>query len=98
MWKKIKTIVIVAVVMAVGWLLLAHHIIFTGDSLKILKKVNLTNEYTFFSIHNKDSESIMVIDKLREAGIGDLLVQTGAIDEKKKQELDERFSNDSVYY
>lgn len=98
MWQKLKTIGIVVIVGVAGWLLLTHHIVFMGGSLEFLNKTRLTSEYTFVSISNKSPESILVIDTLREAGIGRLFVETGAITEEQRKELEDRFSNDSVYY
>ncbi len=98
MWKKLKSIILVAIVVIAGWFLLTHHIIFMGNSLEFLKKTRLTSDYTFVSISNKKPESIMIIDTLREAGIGDLYVQTNALTEEQRKEMEDRFANDSVYY
>ena len=58
---------------------------------QLLKKSYLTLEYTFYNVTTKRPENIMKIDLLREAGIGDLLVDIGRLTEGKKQELEARF-------
>ncbi len=98
MWQKLKNIVLVAIVAIAGWFLLTHHIIFMGSSLEFLKKTRLTSDYTFFSISNKRPESILIIDTLREAGIGELLVKTNVLTEDRRKEMEIRFANDSIYY
>jgi hypothetical protein len=65
--------------LACGFLILGHHFIFIGSDLRVLKKSNLTLEYTIFSTQGKTIESIMNVDDLRKDGIGDLLVETGKI-------------------
>lgn len=57
----------------------------------LLEKSYLTLEYTFFNVTTKRPEDIMKIDLLREAGIGDLLVDIGKLTEGKKQELEAKF-------
>ncbi len=98
MWRKLKIIVFVTIALTAVWLLLTHHIIFIGYSPKILKKISITSDYTFVSIDIGDPGGAMIIDRLREAGLGDLLVQTGVIDKKEKEEMEARYSNDSIYY
>jgi hypothetical protein len=48
--------------------------------------------YTFFSVKGKKPATIMEIDYLRDAGIGDLLVEMGVIDDEQ------RFSLENEYY
>jgi hypothetical protein len=58
----------------------------------LLKKPELHLHYTFFSIKEKKPGSIMKIDYLREAGIGDLLVELGMIDEEQRAMLESEYS------
>ena len=79
MQKRLKKLVIWAVMLACGYFILGHHFIFIGSDLRVLKKSNLTLEYTIFSTQGKTIESIMNVDDLRKDGIGDLLVETGKL-------------------
>ena len=81
------------------YLLLANHYIYTGgenipfmDSFRILKKEKLNLKYTFFSIQKKKPDTIMKIDDLREAGIGDILVEYGLINEDEKTALEYKYA------
>jgi hypothetical protein len=67
---------------------MSNHFIFYGTEVYLLKKPSLHLHYTFFSIKNKNPDSIMKIDYLREAGIGDLLVELGMIDEAQRARLE----------
>ena len=86
--SRIKHYLLIAVAAAVGYFIMANHIIFYGSDVRLLKKTSLHLHYTFYSIKQKKPEVIMDIDYLREAGIGDLLVEMGIIDEKEKSRLE----------
>ncbi len=68
-----------------------HFIYFGGLNIKLLKKKQLTFSHTFFSTSLKTNKAILSDDVLREAGIGDLLVEMGLISKKKKEILESRF-------
>ena len=60
----------------------------------MLKKSYLTFEYTFYNVTDRDPENILRIDLLREAGIGDLLVEMGMVGEMRKESLEDRFDSE----
>ena len=95
MLKRIKSYIIIGIFLALGYFISSHHIILykMNNSLgfDLLKKSYLTLEYTFYNVTTKRPEDIMKIDLLREAGIGDLLVDIGKLTEGKKQELEAKF-------
>lgn len=86
-----KKWVVWAILGAALYFILSYHFIFIDDSLNLLKKSNLTLNYTFFSTKSKSNESILAIDELREDGIGDLLVETGRMSEEDRQRLIAKF-------
>ena len=98
MREKIKFFVLLVFLGAAGYFLLNYHIIYFGNSLKLLNKSRLTSEYTFIYASNKSAESILRIDTLREAGIGDILVKMGRINEEEKKTLEKKFDSDPIYY
>jgi hypothetical protein len=98
MLKKIGQYILLAVFGIFGYFLLSHHVIYSGQTIKLLKKSHLTSEYTFVSVSKTSAESILRIDTLREAGIGDLLVAMGRISKAKKEFLEKQFDSDPVYY
>ena len=98
MRKKIKFLILMALLGAAGYFLLSYHFICLGYSIKLLNKARLTSAYTFVYASNKSVESLLRIDTLREAGIGDILVEIGRISEEKKESLEKKFDSDPIYY
>ena len=98
MLKKIISYLVLALLGAAGYFLLNYHIIFSGTTFKLLNKSKLTSEYTFINASNKSVESLMRIDTLREAGIGNILVEMGRLSKEEKESLEEKFNSDPVYY
>jgi hypothetical protein len=73
---------------------LSYHIIYVEKRLKLLRKSELTLEYTFYSADLKTDESVLSIDALREDGIGDLLVEMGRITEEEMLSLVEEIEGE----
>lgn len=59
------------------YFLLSFHFIIIGGSVKPLKKSKLTLNYTFFNTKGKRTDTILAVDILRKAGIGELLLKKG---------------------
>ena len=78
MLKRIKSYLIIGIFLALGYFISSYHIIFykrnNNIDFDLLEKSYLTLEYTFYNVTTKRPKDIMKIDLLREAGIGDLLV------------------------
>jgi len=90
--SRIKQYILIAVAAAAGYFIMSNHIIFNGADFHLLKKTSLHLHYTFYSIKQKKPEVIMKIDYLREAGIGDLLVDLEILDEDKKFRLESKYN------
>lgn len=90
--SRIKQYVLIAALAVAAYFVMSNHFIFYGTSVHLLKKPKLHLHYTFFSIKEKKPDSIMKIDYLRDAGIGDLLVELGMIDETQRAELENEYS------
>ena len=97
MWSRIKGYLLVALAGAAVYFLLSNHIIFYGrgasmvQSVYLLEKTHLNLHHTFFSLHQKKPEAIMKIKQLREAGIGDLLVELGLLTGPEKSRLESQY-------
>ena len=88
---RIKQYILIAILAAAGYFIMSNHIIFNGTDVRLLKKSSLHLHYTFYSIKQKKPEVIMEIDYLREAGIGDLLVDVGVNNEEQKNRLESQY-------
>ena len=91
MLQKIKHYILIGILLAIGYLLASQHIIIIDKDFKLLKKSYLSFEYTFYIITDKNPEDVMRIDLLREAGIGDLLVEEEMLTEVEKEALERKY-------
>lgn len=82
-----KKLLFWAVLGGILYFFLSYHIIYIEKSLKLLKKSELTLEYTLYSANLKTNRTILSVDVLREDGIGDLLVEMERISEQEMESL-----------
>ena len=91
MKERIKRYILIAVAAAALYFVLDNHFVIDGYSVHLLKKSSPNLHDTFVSLDNKRVESVLKNDRLREAGIGDLLVELGRISEEKKNRLESKY-------
>lgn len=84
MGKRLKSYVLIALVIGAFYFLLSHHIIFTSfRQVDLLKKPELTLENTFVSVRSTPLEELLENDELVDAGIEDVLVKRGIVSEER---------------
>jgi hypothetical protein len=91
MKQRLKQYAIIAAAGFVLWCILDNHFIFEGHHVHLLKKTELNLHETFVSLHNKKPETLLKNERLREAGIGDLLVELGMLTEDQKSRLESKY-------
>ena len=92
MKARLKQYLFIVIAALAGYFILNHHIIFDGKQIYLLKKTSMHLHYTFYSIKQKKPEVIMQVDKLRDAGIGDLLVELEKITDEERYQLESKYS------
>ena len=79
------------ILLSCGYFLASRHIVIYEKEFNLLNKAYLTFEYTFYHITDKDPDDVMRIDILREAGIGEILVDYGMITEMEREKLEAKY-------
>jgi len=95
MIKRLKQYALIAAAAALLWFVLDNHFIIDGHSVHLLKKSTLDLHDTFVSLDNKKPESVIQNERLREAGIGDLLVELGIITQDEQSRWENKFNYDN---
>ena len=90
--SRIKQYILIAAAAYAVYFIMNNHIIFYGKEIHLLKKTSMHLHYTFYSVKGKKPAKILEIDHLRDAGIGDLLVELGVID------YEQQFNLENEYY
>ena len=92
MKQRFKQYALIAAAAALLWFVLNNHFIINGRQVHLLKKSSLNLHDTFVSLNNKRPESVMQNDRLREAGIGDIMVECGMITEDERSLLEAKLN------
>jgi hypothetical protein len=79
----IKKAIIVVILGGILYFLLSYHFIFFGRTVKLLKKSERTLSYTIYNTTGRTPESILKVEPLYRAGIGELLVDMGVMTKEK---------------
>ena len=92
MRQRIKHYIFIALAAAALYFVLDNHFVFYGRDVHLLKKTSLNLHNTFVSLDNKRPESVLQVDRLRNAGIGEILVDLDLLTEEKKNRLEAKFN------
>ena len=94
MKQRLKQYALLAAAAALLWFVLDTHFVIDGYRVHLLKKSTLDLHDTFVSLDNKRPESVIQNERLRDAGIGDLLVELGIITSEEQSEWESKYGYD----
>jgi hypothetical protein len=84
MGKRLKSYVLIALVLGAFYFLLSHHIIFSSvRNFDLLKKNELTMKDTFVSVRSTPIVEILENDTLMDDGIEDILLKRGILTKER---------------
>jgi len=92
MKQRLKQYFLIALAAAALYFVLDHHFVFKKNRVHLLPKTSLNLHDTFVSLDNKRPVTIMESEDLRDAGIGDLMVELGMLSDEEKQRLESKFA------
>jgi len=92
MKQRLKQYLLIALAAAAVYFVLDNHFIMKKNRFYLLQKISLNLHDTFVSLDNKRPETIMENDNLRDAGIGDLLVELRMLTDEKKSQLESKYA------
>jgi hypothetical protein len=88
MLSRIKQYILIALGAAAFYFLLSHHIIFYGiKDFDILKKQQLTLDYTFYSLKQANPYEVLKIKPLRDAGIENIMLERGMVSQERLDQI-----------
>jgi hypothetical protein len=92
MKQRLKQYFLIALAAAALYFVLDNHFVIKKHRVYLLPKASLNLHDTFVSIDNKRPATILENDTLREAGMGDLLVELGMLTDEKKSQLESKYA------
>lgn len=92
MMQRLKQYLLIALAAAALYFVMDNHFVMKKNRFYLLQKTSLNLNDTFVSLDNKRPETIMEKDDLREAGIGDLMVELGMLTDEKKSQLESKYA------
>jgi hypothetical protein len=92
MMQRLKQYLLIALAAAALYFVMDNHFVMKKNRFYLLQKTSLNLNDTFVSLDNKRPETIMENDDLRDAGIGDLMVQLGMLTDEKKSQLESKYA------
>ena len=92
MKQRLKQYLLIALAAAALYFVLDNHFVMKKHRFYLLQKTSMNLHDTFVSLDNKRPATVMENDDLREAGIGDLLVELELLTEDRKNQLESKYA------
>ena len=92
MKQRLKQYFLIALAAAALYFVLDNHFVFKTNHFYLLQKSTLNMHDTFVSLDNKRPATVLENEELRDAGIGDLMVELKMLTEEKKNQLVSKYT------
>ena len=92
MKQRLKQYLLIALAAAALYFALDNHFIMKKHHVYLLPKSTLNLHDTFVSLDNKRPATVLENEELRDAGIGDLMVELKMLTEEKKNRLESKYT------
>ena len=92
MRQRLKQYLLIVLAAAALYFVLDNHFIMKKHHVYLLPKSTLNLHDTFVSLDNKRPATILENEELRDAGIGDLMVELKMLTEEKKNQLESKYT------
>jgi hypothetical protein len=92
MKQRLKQYLLIALAAAALYFVLDNHFVMKKNRFFMLQKTSLNLHDTFLSLDNKRPATVMENGNLRDAGIGDLMVELGMLSEARKSQLESKYA------
>lgn len=88
--EKVRKYLALGLMTIVIYFAMANHYILDKGTVSVLPKKKMAISHTIYRMDGKSPETILQVDALRWAGIGDILVKKGLIPPERLPELEDR--------
>ena len=92
MRQRLKQYLLIVLAAAALYFVLDNHFIMKKHHVYLLPKSTLNLHDTFISLDNKRPATVLENEELRDAGIGDLMVELKMLTEEKKNQLESKYT------
>jgi hypothetical protein len=92
MRHRLKQYFLILLAAAAFYFVLDNHFVFKKNRVYLLQKMTLNLHDTFVSLDNKRPETILENEDLRDAGIGDLMVELGMLTDEEKGRIEQQYA------
>jgi len=92
MKQRLKQYLLIALAAVALYFVLDNHFIMKKHRVYLLQKSTLNLHDTFISLDNKRPATVLKNEELRDAGIGDLMVELKMLTEEKKNRLESKYT------
>jgi len=94
MKQRLKQYLLIVLAAVAFYFVLDNHFVIKKHRVYLLQKTSLNLHDTFVSLDNKRPATVMENEYLRDAGIGELMVELGMLTEEEKYRIESKYTHE----